>query len=114
MKGRDALLDVPSAKLPGTLAAAAPDEVDPAAFDLVVLGMQEAQYGSPGVRELMARIATARVPCLAIMNMPPLPYLRRIPGIATKTVEACYADPGVWEGFDPALVTLASPDPQAF
>jgi hypothetical protein len=79
-----------------------------------VLGMQEAQYGSPGVRELMGRIARARVPCLAIMNMPPLPYLKRIPGIRTDALETCYADPGVWEGFDPQLVTLASPDPQAF
>jgi hypothetical protein len=114
VKGRESLLDVSSKKLPGTLSASAPDEIDPAAFDLVVLGMQEAQYGSPGVRELMGRIAKARVPCLAIMNMPPLPYLKRIAGIQTATVETCYADPGVWEGFDPALVTLASPDPQAF
>jgi hypothetical protein len=114
MKGRDALLDVPSAKLPGTLAATAPDDVDPAAFDLIVLGMQEAQYGSPGVRELMRRIAQARIPCLAIMNMPPLPYLKRLPGIQTDALAGCYADPGVWEGFDPDLVTLASPDPQAF
>src|SRR5260221_2305603 len=62
----------------------------------------------------LRRIARARKPCLAIMNMPPLPYLRRIPGISTKPLEACYADPSVWEGFDPAMVTLASPDPQAF
>ena len=113
-KGRTGLLDVPSRKLPGQLSASAPDDVDPAAFDLVVLGMQEAQYGAPGVRELMARVARARTPCLAIMNMPPLPYLRRIPGLDTRAVEGCYADPGVWEGFDPDLVTLASPDPQAF
>jgi hypothetical protein len=107
-------VDVPSKQLPGALSAATPDEVDPAAFDLVVLGMQEAQYGAPGVRELMRRIAEARVPCLAIMNMPPLPYLRRIPGIQTAALATSYADPGVWEGFDPQLVTLASPDPQAF
>jgi len=107
-------VDVPSKQLPGALSAATPDEVDPAAFDLVVLGMQEAQYGGPGVRELMRRIAEARVPCLAIMNMPPLPYLRRIPDIQSAAVATCYADPGVWEGFDPQLMTLASPDPQAF
>ena len=76
--------------------------------------MQEAQYGSPGVRELMGRVAQAGVPCLAIMNMPPLPYLQRIPGLRTETLEPCYADPRVWDGFDPALTTLASPDPQAF
>ncbi|HEX3757406.1 MAG TPA: hypothetical protein VHW23_01810 [Kofleriaceae bacterium] len=114
VKGRDALLDVPSSKLPGTLSASAPEDVDPAAWDLVVLGMQEAQYGAPGVRELMARIARARIPCLAIMNMPPLPYLRRIAGIQTQAVQGCYTDPRVWEAFDPDLVTLASPDPQAF
>jgi hypothetical protein len=48
------------------------------------------------------------------MNMPPLAYLRRIAGIASEALEGCYADPAVWAGFDPALVTLASPDPQAF
>jgi hypothetical protein len=114
IKGRESLLDVSSKKLPGSLTASTPDSLDPSNFDLVVLGMQEAQYGAPGVRELMSRIAKSRVPCLAIMNMPPLPYLKRIPGLETKTLEVCYADPGVWNGFDSKLVTLASPDPQAF
>src|SRR5262249_35069677 len=89
-------------------------QVNPKEFDLVVLGMQEAQYGATGVRELMGRIAEARVPSLAIMNMPPLAYLRRIPGLSPESLEACYADPGVWQGFVPELITLASPDPQAF
>src|SRR5438105_11418871 len=62
----------------------------------------------------MGRAARADVPCLAIMNMPPLPYLKRIPGLATEPLEPCYADPRVWDGFDPGLTTLASPDPQAF
>ena len=114
IKGRELLLDIASKKLPGSLAATTPDEVEPGTFDLVVLGMQEAQYGSPGVRELMGRVARARVPCLAIMNMPPLPYLKRIPGLRAETLKPCYADPGVWDGFDPGLTTLASPDPQAF
>jgi len=114
LKGRETPIEVASRMLPGALSALTPDEADPRSYDLVVLGMQEAHYGSRGVRELMRRIARARKPCLAIMNMPPLPYLRRIPGIATKPLEACYADPSVWEGFDPAMVTLASPDPQAF
>ena len=114
IKGREGLLDIPSKKLPGALAAATPDAVDPAAFDLIVLGMQEAQYGAPGVRELTGRVARSRTPCLAIMNMPPLPYLKRIPGLSTDGLEACYADPAVWKDFDPSMVTLASPDPQAF
>jgi hypothetical protein len=62
----------------------------------------------------MGRVARSRRPSLAIMNMPPLPYLRRIPGLSTDTLEACYADPDVWKDFDPSLTTLASPDPQAF
>src|SRR5204862_499767 len=114
IKGLEGLLDISSKRLPGSLSATTPDEVNPGEFDLIVLGMQEAQYGSPGVRELMGRIAKSRKPCLAIMNMPPLPYLKRIPGLSTETLEGCYADPAVWAGFDPALTTLASPDPQAF
>jgi hypothetical protein len=114
IRGRQSLVDVSSKSLPGSLSATTPAEVDPAQFDLIVLGMQEAQYGSPGVRELTSRVAKAQKPCLAIMNMPPLPYLKRIPGLSTETLEACYADPGVWKDFDPALTTLASPDPQAF
>lgn len=114
IKGRKSLLDISSKQLPGVLTAATPDEVDPTSFDLIVLGMQEGQYGSPGVRELMGRVALASVPCLAIMNMPPLPYLKRIPGLKVETLEPCYADPRVWDGFDPGLTTLASPDPQAF
>jgi len=62
----------------------------------------------------MGRIAGSRKPCLAIMNMPPLPFLKRIPGVATEPLAACYADPAVWEAFEPGLMTLASPDPQAF
>ena len=114
VKGREGLLDISSKRLSGTLSAATPDAIDPGAFDLIVLGMQEAQCGARGVRELMARVAKSHKPCLAIMNMPPLPYLKRIPGLSTDGLEACYADPGVWRDFDPALVTLASPDPQAF
>ena len=114
IKGRPAPLDIPSKALPGALSATTPDAVDPGTFDLIVLGMQEAQYGAEGVRELMGRVGQSRKPCLAIMNMPPLPYLKRIPGLATDALEGCYADPGVWAGFDPAQMTLASPDPQAF
>jgi hypothetical protein len=114
LKGGEAPVEVASAALPGALSAAAPEDIEPAAFDLVVLGMQEAQYGSRGVRELMGRIGRSRKPCLAIMNMPPSPYLKRIPALRDQALEGCYADPSVWDGFDPRLTTLASPDPQAF
>jgi hypothetical protein len=114
IRGRKSPVDIRSKELPGVLSAAAPEKVDPREFDLVVLGMQEAQYGASGVRELMGRIAEGGLPSLAIMNMPPLAYLKRIPGLSTESLEACYADPRLWKGFAPGLITLASPDPQAF
>ena len=78
------------------------------------LAMQEPQYRSPGVRELLDAVAKAKVPCMSIMNMPPLPYLARIPGIDVAGVRDCYTDATVWDSFDPKLMTLCSPDPQAF
>ncbi len=114
IRGRETPVEIASKSLPGKLSASAPDAVHPGEFDLVVLGMQESQYGSEGVRELMGRVAAARVPSLAIMNMPPLPYLERIPGLSTGSLTQCYTDPSVWEGFEPGLVSLASPDPQAY
>jgi len=114
IRGREEPVPVPSKGLPGELSASAPDDADPGEFDLVVLGMQESQYGSDGVRELMGRVAAARVPSLAIMNMPPLPYLERLPGLSTAPLTRCFTDPAVWRDFQPGLVTLASPDPQAY
>lgn len=113
-RGGAAPVEVASRALPGELTASAPETADPRGFDLVVLAMQEAHYGAPAVRELLARIARERVPCLAIMNMPPPPYLQRLGGLDTASLAGCYADATVWRAFDPALVTLASPDPQAY
>jgi len=114
VKGREGLVEVDSRKLPGKLSADAPSAIRLADFDLVALAMQEPQFGSPGVRELMQAIAKARLPCMSIMNMPPLPYLARIPGVSLEACKPCYTDPAVWDGFEPGLVTLCSPDPQAF
>jgi hypothetical protein len=114
VKGREGLVEIDSRKLPGTLSAGVPEAVNPADFDLVALAMQEPQYRSPGVRELLDTVAKAKVPCMSIMNMPPLPYLARIPGVSADACRDCYTDPTVWDGFDPALMTLCSPDPQAF
>ncbi|MEW6688166.1 MAG: hypothetical protein AB1452_03635 [Pseudomonadota bacterium] len=113
VKGRDGLVEVDSRRLPGKLSAGGAGGVKPAEYDLVALAMQEPQYRASGVRELLDAVAKARVPCMSIMNMPPLPYLARIPGVALDACRACYTDPTVWDGFDPALMTLCSPDPQA-
>src|SRR5574339_1165629 len=106
-------VEVESRSLPGAVRAATPANAEPAAHDLAVLAMQEPQYGSPGVRELLDEVAKARVPCLSLMNMPPPPYLRRVPGVPAELPAGCYADATVWQGFEPAAVTLCSPDPQA-
>ena len=114
VKGREGLVELDSRAGPGKLSAAGPLTVDPAQFDLIALAMQEPQYGAAGVRELLDRVARSRVPCMSIMNMPPLPYMARIPGVSVEACRASYTDPTVWQNFDPDLMTLCSPDPQAF
>jgi hypothetical protein len=76
--------------------------------------MQEPQYTNHTIRVLMIKIAAAKLPCLSIMNMPPLPYLKRIPALADMDLEESYTNARVWERFEPGLVSLCSPDPQAF
>jgi len=114
VKGRDGLVEINSRSLPGKLSAGGTEGANPKDCDLVVLAMQEPQYRSPGVRELLDLVAKSRVPCMSIMNMPPLPYLRRIAAIDTGAIRPAYTDATVWDGFDPSTITLCSPDPQAF
>ncbi len=113
-RGRDGPVEVHSSRLPGNLSAATPADVDPADYDLIVLAMQEPQYRAPGVRELLDRVAASKKPVMSIMNMPPLAYVRRIPGIDPGALVGCYTDASVWDGFEPPRITLCSPDPQAF
>ncbi|HEX4330998.1 MAG TPA: hypothetical protein VH040_02565 [Usitatibacter sp.] len=113
VKGREGLVEINTKQAPGRLDAMGTD-ADPSQYDLVGLAMQEPQYRSPGVRELLDRVAKSRKPCMSIMNMPPLPYLARIPGIDPKKCAESYTDPSVWDSFDPKTMTLCSPDPQAF
>ena len=82
------MVDIDSRKLAAPVAAATPEEVQPAGFDMAILAMQESQYGESGVRRLMQRLAQAGTPCLALMNMPPPPYLRRIPGLRGLAAQA--------------------------
>ena len=48
------------------------------------------------------------------MNMPPLPYLKRIPSLDASKLRGAFLNPEIWDAFDPDLMTLCSPDPQAF
>jgi hypothetical protein len=113
IRGRKDPVVLRSRDLPGKVTAGPATGVDPKDYDLVGLCMQEPQYRSPGVRELLDAVAKSRVPCMSIMNMPPLPYVKRIPGLDYAALEPAYTDPRVWDSFDPATITLNSPDPQA-
>jgi len=114
VKGREGMLEIDSRGLPGKLSADTPAVVNAADYDLVALAMQEPQYRAPEVKALIDAVAKSRIPCMSIMNMPPLPYLARIPGLSSGACKRCFTDPAVWDSFDPALMTLCSPDPQAF
>jgi hypothetical protein len=96
IKGREGLVEIRSRDLPGKLSAGGPDSVNPSDYDL------------------LDKVAKSRVPCMSIMNMPPLPYLKRIPGLNADGLRNCFTDASVWDSFDPKTLTLCSPDPQAF
>lgn len=114
LKGEDEHRSIRSNDLPGTLNACTPQDVDATGYDMVGLAMQEPQYAHHTLRTLLIRIAEERTPCLSIMNMPPLTFLKRIPGLDTSSLGGSYTDPTVWDRFDPDVMTLCSPDPQAF
>ena len=114
VRGRKDQVLLESRKLPGKVTAGGVDSANPNDFDLIGLAMQEPQYRSPGVKELLDKVARSGKPCMSIMNMPPLTYLKRIPGVDASLCRDCYTDATVWDSFDPKLMTLCSPDPQAF
>jgi hypothetical protein len=113
IRGRKDPVEIDSRKLPGNVTAGGTAGVNPADYDLIGLAMQEPQYRSAGVRELLDAVGKSRVPCMSIMNMPPLPYVKRIPGLDHAQLTAAYTDASVWDSFDPERLTLCSPDPQA-
>ena len=113
IRGRAAPVELDSRKLPGKVTAGGAAGVNPSDYDLIGLAMQEPQYRSPGVRELLDAVAKSRVPCMSIMNMPPLPYLKRIPGLDYDALKPAFTDASVWDNFEPTKLTLCSPDPQA-
>ena len=114
MKGDSEHRAILSTELPGDLTACTPQNVLASEYDLIGLAMQEPQYAHHTIRTVLIRIAEEQVPCLSIMNMPPLTYLRRIRNLDTSSLAPSYTDPTVWDRFDPNFMTLCSPDPQAF
>ncbi|GIT27766.1 MAG: hypothetical protein CM1200mP41_38100 [Gammaproteobacteria bacterium] len=114
IKGRKEDVEIDSTTLPGSLSAAAPTEVTVAQYELVALAMQEPQYRAPEVRQLLAEIAHPR----GAVSVDHEHAAIALPCTDTRrgsgTCRDCYTDASVWDAFDPALVTLCSPDPQAF
>lgn len=89
-----------------------PEEVDVAAHDLVFLAVQEPQAGTAAIADLLRRIGD-RLPVAALMNMPPPPFLERVPSLPQGIGQGAYRDETVWAGLPAARMTLASPDAQA-
>ena len=114
VRGRKEPVVLRSRKLPGKVTAGGAAGVDPKQYDLVGLCMQEPQYRSPGVRELLDAVAKSKVPvhvdhehaAAALREAHSRSRLRVCCGRPTPT-------PTVWDSFDPAFMTLNSPDPQA-
>ena len=114
LRGENELRTIDSKNLSGKLNACSPQNVIASDYDIVGLAMQEPQYAHHTIRTVMIRIAEEKIPCVSIMNMPPLTFLKRIPELNTSSLGASYTDPTVWDRFDPDFMTLCSPDPQAF
>jgi len=114
LRDEDEHREIVSGGLPGHLDAKTPETIHPQDYDMVVLAMQEPQYAHPTLTGLMTAIGKAKLPCLSLMNMPPLPYLKRLPGLDAVDLTSVFTDDHVWDAFEPGVVTLCSPDPQAF
>lgn len=114
VRGLDEPVVLNTKEMEGNVTASGAGDVNPGDYDLIGMAMQEPQYGHPDVVSLLKRVADSKKPSMSIMNMPPLTYLRRIPGLDAESLRSSYTDPTVWDPLDPNLMTLCSPDPQAF
>ena len=114
LKGEEKHRSIFSKDQPGKLDAATPESVDVSRYDIVGLAMQEPQYSHESISGLLDRIGQAGLPCLSIMNMPPLSYLMRLPGLDAGELDSAFTAPEIWSTLVPGNVSLCSPDPQAF
>ncbi len=114
LRGEDAHRSFFSSFLSGRTNAVTPEQAQPEHYDLICLAMQEPQYSHPSLINLLSRIARSKVACMSIMNMPPLPYLKRIASLDCSKLTEAFLNPFIWNNFEPSLMTLCSPDPQAY
>src|SRR3981189_3124562 len=109
VKGRKDPVLLDSTKLPGKVTAGPATGINLKEGEVIRVALQEPQYRSPGVCELLDAVAKSRLPCMSIMNMPPLPYVKRIPGLNYDALKPADTDSTVWDSFDPATLTRCSP-----
>ena len=81
----------------GQLVVVTPAVANPVEYDLFAFAMQEPQYCAAEGHDLLNRIAPAGKSCLSIMNMPPLPRLKRIDALSITDLNGCYTDASVWD-----------------
>ena len=93
--------------------AVEPEIVDPDNYDFCILAMQEPQYSSPELIELIAKISDANLPILSVMNMPLPPLFRGPLQIELSEISEVWHNADMWSGVDSARFSAASPDPQA-
>src|SRR5687768_16293721 len=66
LRGREGIVEVDSRQLPGVLSADAPAAIAVPGCHLVALAMQEPQYRSPAVRDLLDTVPREKLPCMSI------------------------------------------------
>ena len=97
---------------PQGLRFCSPEAVEVGAHDLVFLAVQEPQVRAPALTDLLAQIG-GHIPIAALMNMPPPPFLDRIPTLPIAIRARAYGAPSAWAPLPPDRITQASPDAQA-
>jgi len=85
--------------------------VNPKDYDLILPRHAGAAVPLAWRSRTARRGAKSKVPCMSIMNMPPLPYVKRIPASTTR-VEPAYTDARS-DSFDPNIPDAVQPGPQA-
>lgn len=113
VKEGDETIHIGQDDLPQAMSFATPEEAVACRFDLAFLALAEPQYRAPEIASLLEALTKAGTPSVSIMNMPPSPFLARLPGISVDAMRPAFAALEAWNKLDPQLLTAASPDPQA-
>ena len=94
VRGRKEPVLLESRKLPGKVTAGPATGVDPSKFVSSACACRSRNIAPTACANCWMRWAS-RSAVMSIMNMPPLAYIKRIPGLDYKALEAAYTDPRV-------------------